>query len=146
MKRALSVLKFLAVLYLFFLCIELMGCSFKLLGSDAAKQLLTVTDNPFVGLLIGLGFWYRARIRVVGLEGEQLAEGEKLKWAEASQERLKESFTTLAQDALRANTETLTTQAKQDLKNLVKPLSENVTNLEKNVRDIEKAREALDIK
>lgn len=93
-----------------------------------------------VGLLIGLGLWYRARIRVVGLESEQLAAGEKLKWAEASQERLKDSFTALAQDALKTNTETLTTQAKQDLENLVKPLSENVTNLEKGVRDIEKAR------
>ncbi|MFC1654267.1 Na/Pi symporter [Myxococcota bacterium] len=54
MKKALSILKFLAVLYLFFLCIELMGGSFKLLGKDAAKQLLQVTDNPFVGLLIGI--------------------------------------------------------------------------------------------
>jgi sodium-dependent phosphate cotransporter len=54
LKKALSILKFLAVLYLFFLCIELMGGSFKLLGKDAAKQLLQVTDNPFVGLLIGI--------------------------------------------------------------------------------------------
>jgi sodium-dependent phosphate cotransporter len=54
LKKALSILKFLAVLYLFFLCIELMGGSFKLLGKDAAKQLLQVTDNPFVGLLFGI--------------------------------------------------------------------------------------------
>ena len=54
MKKALSVLKFLAVLYLFFLCIELMGGSFKLIGKEAAKNLLTVTDNPLVGLLIGI--------------------------------------------------------------------------------------------
>jgi len=54
LKKALSVLKFLAVLYLFFLCIELMGGSFKLIGKEAAKNLLTVTDNPLVGLLIGI--------------------------------------------------------------------------------------------
>jgi sodium-dependent phosphate cotransporter len=54
LKKILSVLHFLAVLYLFFLCIELMGGSFKLIGKDAAHDLLVVTDNPFVGLLIGL--------------------------------------------------------------------------------------------
>jgi DNA recombination protein RmuC len=94
-----------------------------------------------VGLLVGLYFWHRTRIRAEGLEKELVAENEKLKWAEASQERLKDTFTALAQDALKANTDTLTTQAKQDLKSLVKPLSENVTNLEKNVREMEKARE-----
>jgi DNA recombination protein RmuC len=94
-----------------------------------------------LGLLIGLVFWYRARVEVVGLEKEQLTEGEKLKWTEAAQERLKDTFTALAQDALKTNTETLTSQAKQDLQNIVKPLRENVTNLENNVREIEKARE-----
>jgi sodium-dependent phosphate cotransporter len=54
LKKVLSILKFLAVLYLFFLCIELMGGSFKLLGKDAARELLQVTDNPIVGLLIGI--------------------------------------------------------------------------------------------
>jgi sodium-dependent phosphate cotransporter len=54
LKQIVSVLKFLAVLYLFFLCIELMGSSFKLLGKEAAQNLLMVTDNPFVGLLIGI--------------------------------------------------------------------------------------------
>ena len=54
MKRTLKVLQFIAVLYLFFLCIELMGGSFKLIGKEAAKQLFTVTENPLVGLLIGI--------------------------------------------------------------------------------------------
>ncbi len=54
MKKVLPILQFLAVLYLFFLCIELMGGSFKLIGKDAARQLFMVTDNPFVGLLIGI--------------------------------------------------------------------------------------------
>ncbi len=54
LKRTLKVIRFLAVLYLFFLCIELMGGSFKFMGKEAAKDLLTVTDNPLVGLLIGL--------------------------------------------------------------------------------------------
>ena len=54
MRKAVSVLGFVAVLYLFFLCIELMGSSFKLLGKGFAQNLLQVTDNPFVGLLIGV--------------------------------------------------------------------------------------------
>lgn len=54
MKKVLKVLQFIAVLYLFFLCIELMGGSFKLIGKEAAKQLFTVTENPLVGLLIGI--------------------------------------------------------------------------------------------
>jgi len=54
LKKILSVLYFIAVLYLFFLCIELMGGSFKLIGKDAARNLLTVTDQPLVGLLIGI--------------------------------------------------------------------------------------------
>ena len=54
MKKLLSVLGFLAVLYLFFLCIEMMGGAFKLFGADTAKDLLVVTSNPIIGLLIGI--------------------------------------------------------------------------------------------
>jgi solute carrier family 34 (sodium-dependent phosphate cotransporter) len=53
-KKALSVLWFLLVLYLFFLCIELLGGSFKLIGKEAAHSLFEATSNPFAGLLIGL--------------------------------------------------------------------------------------------
>ena len=93
------------------------------------------------GLLIGLIVWHRARIKLTAIEKESEAAGEKLQWSEAAQEQLKNSFTALAHDALKANSETLTTQARQDLQNLVKPLSENVTNLEKNVRQMEEKRE-----
>ncbi len=54
MQKALSILKFLLALYLFFLCIELMGGSFKLIGKETAIELLQVTSNPMVGLLIGI--------------------------------------------------------------------------------------------
>jgi len=53
-KKLLPVLRFLAVLYLFFLCIEMMGGAFKLFGKEWAKGLMTVTDNPLIGLLIGV--------------------------------------------------------------------------------------------
>ncbi|NOZ86010.1 MAG: hypothetical protein GXP49_07065 [Deltaproteobacteria bacterium] len=53
-RKILKALYFLAALYVFFLCIELMGDSFKLLGKDFARHLLTITGNPILGLMIGL--------------------------------------------------------------------------------------------
>ena len=50
----LRVLLPLALLYLFFLSIALMGASFKFFGREFAESLLTTTANPFVGLFIGV--------------------------------------------------------------------------------------------
>ena len=44
----------LALLYVFFVSISLMGASFKFFGKDFARQLLTTTANPLVGLFIGI--------------------------------------------------------------------------------------------
>jgi solute carrier family 34 (sodium-dependent phosphate cotransporter) len=44
----------LAVLYGFFISIGLMGAGFKILGKDFAKTLIETTNNPFVGLFIGI--------------------------------------------------------------------------------------------
>ena len=44
----------LGVLFLFFVSLELMGDSFKLLGRGFAERLLITTSNPFVGLFIGI--------------------------------------------------------------------------------------------
>ena len=49
-----KVLAISANLILFLLAIDLMGSSFKLLGGDAAENILLVTSNPFIGLFIGL--------------------------------------------------------------------------------------------
>jgi len=47
--------KLLLLLYLFFVAIKLMGHSFKGMGKDHVKDLLTgATANPFAGLLIGV--------------------------------------------------------------------------------------------
>jgi len=43
-----------ALLYGFFVGLDLMGLSFKLMGSGLAETLLATTSNPFVGLFIGL--------------------------------------------------------------------------------------------
>ena len=44
----------IALLYGFFVGLDLMGLSFKLMGSGLAEALLATTSNPFVGLFIGL--------------------------------------------------------------------------------------------
>ncbi|MEJ2629026.1 MAG: Na/Pi symporter [bacterium] len=43
-----------AILYLFLLSIKLLGHSFTLFGEGFAKTMLTMTDNPAAGLLIGI--------------------------------------------------------------------------------------------
>ena len=50
----LQVLGLLAILVLFFVSIELMGDSFKLMGAGVARELVETTSNPFVGLFIGI--------------------------------------------------------------------------------------------
>ena len=57
MKWASSVVRavlVLGVFLLFFVSLELMGGSFKLMGRGFAEQLLSTTANPFVGLFIGI--------------------------------------------------------------------------------------------
>ena len=44
----------LSVLYCFFISIGLMGSGFKLFGKDFAKALIETTNNPFVGLFVGI--------------------------------------------------------------------------------------------
>lgn len=54
MPPVVRLLALLALLYIFFVSISLMGASFKFFGKDFAKQLLETTSDPFVGLFIGL--------------------------------------------------------------------------------------------
>ena len=53
-KPFLQVVGLLFVLLLFFVSLELMGSSFKLMGRGFAETLLQTTSNPFVGLFIGI--------------------------------------------------------------------------------------------
>ena len=50
----LPVLGLLGILFCFFVSLELMGDSMKLLGKGFAEQLLQTTKNPFVALFIGI--------------------------------------------------------------------------------------------
>lgn len=49
-----NILFILALIYLFLLAVEVLGTSFKLFGSGFAQGLIRATDNPLVGLCIGL--------------------------------------------------------------------------------------------
>lgn len=51
---SLQIAGLLCILLLFFVSIELMGDSFKLMGEGFAKELLESASNPFVGLFIGI--------------------------------------------------------------------------------------------
>ena len=44
----------LAILFCFFVSLELMGTSMKLLGEGFAEQLIQTTSNPFIALFIGI--------------------------------------------------------------------------------------------
>lgn len=49
-----KVLGILLSLFGFFVSLELMGGSFKLMGKGVAESLIATTENPFVGLFIGI--------------------------------------------------------------------------------------------
>lgn len=53
-KRLGKVLFMLALLYCFLVSIKSLSTGFTLLGEDFGRQLIKTTDNPFVGLLIGI--------------------------------------------------------------------------------------------
>jgi sodium-dependent phosphate cotransporter len=56
-SRRETILKLLAIVglvYLFILSITLLGSAFKLAGREAAESIFQSTDNPLVGLVIGL--------------------------------------------------------------------------------------------
>ena len=48
------IVRLLVLLYLFLFSINLMSSSLKMLGSDVAKSILQVTENPLIGLFIGI--------------------------------------------------------------------------------------------
>ena len=54
LQALLAIIFFAALLYGFFLGLDLMGIGFKLFGKDFAKMLLEQTANPLVGLFAGI--------------------------------------------------------------------------------------------
>lgn len=52
--KAFRLILVFALLYLFLLSIGLMGAGFKVFGKDFARALIETTNNPFVGLFVGV--------------------------------------------------------------------------------------------
>lgn len=115
------------------------------------EPVLSVITGFFLGLFIGLGVWFRAKlisqreretlkIHLAELEKEREADADKLTWAEQAETKMREAFAALASEALRANSEALTQQTRGDLKSLVEPLKENLTSIDGYVRELEGAR------
>ncbi len=53
-RRYLDIAALILTLFVFFVGLELLGTSFKLLGKGVAATLIETTSNPFVGLFIGI--------------------------------------------------------------------------------------------
>ena len=53
-SKILKAIIIVATIYVFLLSIKLLGHSFKLFGKGFAETMLTMTDNPFSGLIIGI--------------------------------------------------------------------------------------------
>ena len=113
--------------------------------------ILAVFCGFLVGLFIGLVAWYQARstsqtegealrVRIAGLEKERETEGEKLRWTEQAESKMRDAFSALAGEALRLNSEALSRQTRGDLKTVVEPLKENLASLDGHVRELEIAR------
>ena len=99
-----------------------------------------------LGLLIGLFLWNKGRSRseretselrlqITSLEKERESDAEKLDWVKKAEGNMRDAFKALAGDVLKSNSETLTSQAKKDIKGIVDPLKENLLSLDGHVRD-----------
>ena len=53
-SKYIRVIVLISALYIFLLSIKLLGISLKLFGADFSTQLIQTTQNPFVGLFIGI--------------------------------------------------------------------------------------------
>ncbi len=53
-QKIIKIITIIVSVYLFLLSIKLLGHSFKLFGRDFAETMLTMTSNPFAGLIIGI--------------------------------------------------------------------------------------------
>jgi len=81
------------------------------------------------------------QIRVAETQAYLRAEKEKNLWTEDAKERFKDAFKVLATSELEAKSNQLKTTAKDELNVVVAPLKEELTKLDKHVRDLEAKRE-----
>lgn len=80
-------------------------------------------------------------IRVAGSDASLRAEKEKNVWTQEAKEQFKNTFKVLATDELESKSNQLKTTAKEELTGVVGPLKEELTKLDRHVRELEAKRE-----
>ena len=83
------------------------------------------------------------------LKSEKEKSAEIKEWSSRTEQQLKDSFKALASEELHNNSERFQKRASEELGGLIKPLREDLTKMDSNVRNLEKARavsyESLDV-
>ena len=75
------------------------------------------------------------------LKSEKEKSAEIKEWSSRTEQQLKDSFKALASEELNNNSERFQKRASEELGGLIKPLREDLTKMDSNVRNLEKARE-----
>ena len=83
----------------------------------------------------------RMSVRVAESDALLRAEREKNVWTQDARQQFKDAFKSLATDELEAKAAQLKTTAKEELGGVVGPLKDELTKLDKHVRDLEAERE-----
>lgn len=81
------------------------------------------------------------RISIAEMNKDRQADAEKLSWLSDAQTQMREAFEALAGRTLQTNAEEFLRRSDERLAHLVTPLKENLTILDKQVRDLEAKRE-----
>lgn len=83
----------------------------------------------------------RLNVRVAETDAALRAEKEKNLWTHDTRQQFKDAFKALATDELQARASQLKTTAREELSGVVAPLKDELTKLDKHVRDLEARRE-----
>lgn len=81
------------------------------------------------------------RIKVTEMSKDREADAEKLSWLTSAQTQMREAFEALAGKTLQTNAEEFLKRSDERLSNVISPLRENLTFLDKQVRELEAKRE-----
>jgi DNA recombination protein RmuC len=124
------------------------GINITVKKDNSMSTLITSLLAFVVGLAVGLFIWMKSKSnatdlekQVAVLEAEQTADKEKQAWLENAEEKLKDSFGALAGEVLKSNSEAFANATRKDVKSVIDPLTTNLTNLDKYVRELEANRQ-----
>jgi len=103
---------------------------FAIAGGLLWRRLSTIRDEA-----------ERLKIELAQSQASLQAEKEKTAWTDETRSQLRDAFKALASDELEAKSEKLKVTAKDELGGVVGPLKEELTKLDKHVRELEGKRE-----